>query len=166
MVVHILLHVPAVPYHIPVWFRCVVGELYLAAADTIKQRFSIAICYSRSTCWVHCASPSSILIYSALLLIVHSGSLSYIVEQSACPRGISIIAVVLCLKQYITEFYTYSTNFFTAIFLTPPNTFAAYFFCPKIQRRHQPRLSRFAGHQLYMVGQDQNIFFSFTKSIS
>ena len=79
-----------------------------------------------------CRPLCSILIYSALLLSVHSASLSFMVEYGACPRGISIIAVVLCLTHYITDFYTYSTNFFTAIFLTPPNTFAVYFFCPKI----------------------------------
>ena len=39
--------------------------------------------------------------------------------------------VVLCLTYNITDFYIVSLNFFTAIFLTPPNTFAAYFFCPK-----------------------------------
>ena len=79
----------------------------------------------------HCASPFHILIYSALLLSIHSGSLCLIVEYSACPRGMFVMLVVLCLTYNITEFYIVSINFFTAIFLTPPNTCTAYFFCPK-----------------------------------
>ena len=42
-----------------------------------------------------------------------------------------VMLVVLCLTYNITDFYMFSINFFTAIFLTPPNTFTAYFFCPK-----------------------------------
>ena len=79
-----------------------------------------------------CRPLCSILIYSALLLSVHSASLSFMVDHIACPRGISIMLVVLCLTHYITDFYTYSTYFFTAIFLTTPNTLPVYFFCPKI----------------------------------
>ena len=115
------------------------------------------VCHSRP--WLSCISPRqiqsnsslwslfvfnsppcrplcSILIYSALLLSVHSASLSFMVDHIACPRGISIMLVVLCLTHYITDFYTYSINFFTAIFLATPNTLPAYFFCPKTQRRH------------------------------
>ena len=83
-----------------------------------------------------CRPLCSILIYSALLLRVHSASLSFMVDHIARPRGILVIAVVLCLTHYITDFYTYSTYFFTAIFLTPPYTLPFYFFCPKTQRRH------------------------------
>ena len=108
-------------------------------------------------------------IFGGIASLVDSGNIGLLLFPKFKSCGPSeYLLVFFCFFNLSKEDFDIKNgwNFFTAIFLTPPNTFVAYFFCPKKLTSPLAPLLRIH-HQLVLHGRpgSKNIFFLYDLSV-